>query len=426
MILTHFKQAWQLLRQNKLFSTIYIVGTALAIASTTIFALIYYIRLAPVYPEYKRNQIYSASFVTQTNKDNNKYSSPSFSYDIMNKLFYNLENAEVVSGYIEEPGLQLIHIPNQEKYYEIIKRSSDPAYFKILDFEFLAGAPFTQADFDAGVHKLVISDRAAEKMFSSPEEAIGKTVSLDFSDYEVCGVFREGSAINQFSFVQAIAPYTAGKLYKQAYSPIEGWLSAIILTDNPDGVKAEMDDFCRRFAAENDLLEINFLNQPYSATFRALAASPYEEIDIMAILRFNLLILLTLLIVPALNLSGMIAGRMDIRHNELSIRKSFGATRGRLLSQVLWENLFLTIIGGIFGLVLTWLILSSDAVAIFANIGSQRQYMNSAIDIRLTTDMLFAPAVFVFAFLVCVILNILSALIPAWSALRKPIVKSLK
>ena len=40
-------------------------------------------------------------------------------------------------------------------------------------------------------------------------------------------------------------------------------------------------------------------------------------------------------------------------------------------------------------------------------------------------EMLFAPAVFLCALLVCVVLNLLSALVPAWMSLRKPIVYSL-
>ena len=44
----YLKQAWELLKQNRLFSTLYIVGTALAIAMTMMMAVIYYVRLAPV------------------------------------------------------------------------------------------------------------------------------------------------------------------------------------------------------------------------------------------------------------------------------------------------------------------------------------------------------------------------------------------
>ena len=50
----YLKQAWELLKQNRLFSTLYIVGTALAIAMTMMMAVIYYVRLAPVYPEEQR------------------------------------------------------------------------------------------------------------------------------------------------------------------------------------------------------------------------------------------------------------------------------------------------------------------------------------------------------------------------------------
>ena len=413
-----------MLKQNKLFSTIYIIGTALAIASTTVFAIIYYVRLAPVYPEYKKHQIYTVQFL---DVDDGQFTQRmgSFSKDLMQDLFFNLENAEIVSAYLSGSGQSLVRLPNQDNYHEIVSRFADPAHFKILDYEFLAGAPFSQDDFDGGLHKVAISDRVCEKLFSSPDEAIGKTVSLDFSDYEICGVFREGSFINRRSYVQALIPYTVSSLSKMAFSPLNGWFNAMILTDNPEGVKAEMDEFCRKYASTHDD-KIIFPNQPFSAVYLTLGVSPDDELDFMSIIRKNLLILLTLLIVPALNLSGMIAGRMDLRRGELGIRKSFGATAGKLLRQVLWENLFLTIAGGIFGLVLTWLILSTDAVTIFSNIGSPNRYMPSGVEIRLTSDMLFAPAVFIFAFLVCVVLNILSALIPAWNALRKPIVKSLK
>lgn len=55
MIKQYFKQALNLLRQQKLFSCIYIAGTALAIATATVFAISYYIRIAPTYPESRRN-----------------------------------------------------------------------------------------------------------------------------------------------------------------------------------------------------------------------------------------------------------------------------------------------------------------------------------------------------------------------------------
>lgn len=427
MITTHFKQAWQLLRQNKLFSTIYIIGTALAIASTTIFAIIYYVKLAPVYPEYKRHQIYTVSNILIDDTDGMKMLSPSFSYNLLCNLFYKLDNAEAVSGYINEPGLQILKVPGSEKIYEVMRRRTDTEHFNIIDYEFVAGRPFSQAEFESGAHKLVISDRMAEKIFGSAEAAIGKTVSVDFSDYEICGVFREGSALNAMSYTHIITPYTDESNYNSTYDECRGWYRAMIMTDNPDGVKAEIDEYNRRHKATHDGLGFNFPDQPRSAVSRAMNPGNREEFDLMAVVRLNFLILLTLLIVPALNLSGMIAGRMDARNEELSVRKSFGATSRRLLSQVLWENMFLTLAGGIIGLGLTYLLLYIAPDFIVTSIGAAGQMrLESAIEMRLTPDMMFAPAVFGGALLICILLNIMSALIPAWHALRQPIVKSMK
>lgn len=96
MIITHLKQAWQLLRQNKLFSGIYIAGTALAIASTTIFAVIYYVKLAPVYPEYMRDRIVTLSTLEYDTPYGYKMQTAAFSYDFLNDFLYHLENAEAV------------------------------------------------------------------------------------------------------------------------------------------------------------------------------------------------------------------------------------------------------------------------------------------------------------------------------------------
>ena len=58
MFKTYCKQTWQMMKQHRLFTGIYVVGTALAIATTTAFAIIYYVKIAPVYPETQRNDTY--------------------------------------------------------------------------------------------------------------------------------------------------------------------------------------------------------------------------------------------------------------------------------------------------------------------------------------------------------------------------------
>ena len=92
---------------------------------------------------------------------------------------------------------------------DVTLRPTDTAFFKIFSYDFIAGAPFSDIDFESGVRKAVISDRLAEEVFGSADEAVGKIVTVDFRKYDVCGVIREGSIINHHSFADVIVPYTS-------------------------------------------------------------------------------------------------------------------------------------------------------------------------------------------------------------------------
>ena len=90
----------------------------------------------------------------------------------------------------------------------------------------------------------------------------------------------------------------------------------------------------------------------------------------------------------------------------------------------MWENLFLTILGGFVGLVLCWLIIFCFKEVLFSAYASEGTILKGE-DIRITAEMVLAPAVFLFSFGACVVLNVMSAYIPARRALRFPIVESL-
>lgn len=120
----------------------------------------------------------------------------------------------------------------------------------------------------------------------------------------------------------------------------------------------------------------------------------------------------------------MISGRMEGRLPEMGIYKAFGATRRYLLGRVLGENLVLTIWGGLVGLLFAWSVLVWGRNWIFGFIFPDI-YLYHTPDILVTAQMLFSPWVFLSAFLVCVVLNVASALIPVWNSLRSEIVYSL-
>lgn len=126
-------------------------------------------------------------------------------------------------------------------------------------------------------------------------------------------------------------------------------------------------------------------------------------------------ILLILLLIPAINLSGLSLSRIKKRTEEIGIRKAFGAKKYTILIQVLFENLITSVIGGVIGLALSY-------VVVF----QMRDWLlDIAADSTIPASTLISFPVLLAIFAVCLIINLLSAGIPAYRASRMKIINSL-
>ena len=192
MIKVYLKQAWELLKQNKLFSMLYIVGTGLAIAMTMIMAVVYYVKIAPVYPEANRmNTLYlSNSKFTQGSGNNTRTMQWAVSYKALQDWFYPVENALVVSAELHNDLSENSYIQPADRSgdFPVMVKLTDPAFFKIYSFQFLEGSPFTASDLASGISTAVVTDDLARRLFGTTEEVVGRSFSLNYIDYRVCGV----------------------------------------------------------------------------------------------------------------------------------------------------------------------------------------------------------------------------------------------
>lgn len=90
---------------------------------------------------------------------------------------------------------------------------TDPAFFKIYSFQFLEGSPFTASDLASGISTAVITDDLARRLFGTTEEVVGRSFSLNYIDYRVCGVVRSASYLTSKSYAQLYIPYTVSPDY---------------------------------------------------------------------------------------------------------------------------------------------------------------------------------------------------------------------
>ncbi|WP_278701574.1 ABC transporter permease [Phocaeicola sartorii] len=429
MIKYYWKQAWELLKQHKLFSVLYITGAGLAIAMTMVVFVAHYIRVAPVYPETNRAETWVLKSVTVQRVKTRGSGSWQSSHQLVRDWWYPIQEAEQVSAVYNSWELDdYIQPENLGSELNVKVKYTDPAFFRIFQFSFLAGKPFSQADFESGIMNAVVGEDLARRLFGTTE-VVGKTFSLNYTDCRIVGVVKDASFLTRDSFAQLYLPYTTVAGYDKDSKSDAGMLGPYTVyfkvKDDAMGadLEAAMHEMVRKYntSQEENKLVLSGPDVYWKSVYRR----GNVPLDWWELIRLWGGLVLIFLLVPALNLCAMISTRMENRLPEMGICKAFGADRGRLLRQILIENLILTCLGGLLGLCWVWTILIAGRNWVFTLF---ERYGNSApegVDTIVSFDMLFSPWIFCAGFIVCLLLNLFSALWPAWKALGKDIVYSL-
>ncbi len=431
MLKNYIKQAWTLMRQNRLFTGIYVVGTGLSIALVMTLFIIFYVKFGPVYPEYNRDRTLVLKPLKRYPKGKPEYWSINggVAYYVVDQLLQGLPHVEQVAGCLPDFWDSSYQVSATDvKPFKAVPRFANEAFWKVFSFRFIEGQPFTQADVEAKATVAVLSESLAKRLFATAEGVTGRHFAFNGRDYRVCGVVEDVSNATPASSADLWLPLLNLNYVRKELDSngLMGNVYAYLLVDDEEHietVRAEVQDVFRRYSQQDKDYGYDLMEQPdvyWLSTFRQnFAQAP----DIMEIAKDFLYLLLALLFIPALNLSGMISSRMDSRIAELGIRKAYGATRRRLLEQVLCENLLLTLLGGLTGLLFSYLIVltASDWILTLFD----KNIYDTSISTSLTPEMLFNPAVFGSTLAVCLVLNVVSALVPALWALRHPIMESL-
>ena len=430
MYKVYLRQAMQMLRQNKFFSIIYITGTGLAITMVMILAILYYFRTGNIAPETNRDRMLVIQHGKILNKTEGQGNGSSrLFYPTIKECFYSMQTPEAVTAILPiGEQTEFIQTPGSDEVYNGLVMGTDVAFWKIFQFRFLAGKPYTEEEFTSGIRKAVVSESLARRLFNT-SDATGKTFLLNFEEYQVSGVVEDVPSIAQFCYAEMWIPFTNRPSQIQGSKWCDfilGHMQLYILAKKPgdfDAIRREAEENCRRYSA--NIPQYNFvLNEQPDTVLRAwLRTDSFASPKFMKLFIQIFSVIFLLLLVPSINLTGMTASRMKKRMEELGIRKAFGAQNRTLLLQILYENLLLTLLGGLIGLLISYGLIFMLKGWLLGNYDWDGSSLTASID--LSPGMLINPAIFGYTLIFCLILNLMSALVPAWRALRRPIVDAL-
>ena len=412
-MIKHFlHQALSMMKQQRLFTGMYLIGTAVSIALAMTLFIIFYIKLGPVYPEYNRQRMVVIERTQESEKNDlcTTARAMGVSEKFCNLLKSEAESIDKIALLTRAYRKENIEMPDKSKKEEYIT-SVNAEYWQVFNYKFVDGHPFTKEQMNENV--AVISTTLAQKLFADTHVA-GKSLRIYETAFLIVGVVEAASGCTPITQGNI---WTASAFYGE--DDFMGHYKAYITSDDIDKCMTEINDVFNRYTQ----------TRPKSYTYtmemekywqNALdcdsETTPYDAIG------KYLYILLAFLFIPALNLSGMISSRMDSRLDEIGIRKAYGATNGEIITQVLWENLLLTIAGTVLGVVLSYIVIITGSSWITAFFDTR---VNDLSPREINADMLLNPTVIVCIVTLTLLLNITSALVPTMLALKKDIIQSL-
>ncbi|HSH39612.1 MAG TPA: ABC transporter permease, partial [Chthoniobacterales bacterium] len=274
-------------------------------------------------------------------------------------------------------------------------------FFSVLGVEPILGRKFLPEENEDGKNRIVILSHAFwQRRFDADPKLVGQQILLNGNQYTVIGVMPP-------VFQDPVA--TAKKA-------VEIWVPLAVTEGMRNCRRADFLSVIARLkpnvSVEQARAELGGiaarLEQQYPDTntgWRSIVEPLHETLT--GNVRPALLVLLGavafLLLIACANVANLLLARASSRQREIAVRAALGASRARIIRQLLTENVLLSFAGGLAGLLLAWwgiqalLAFSLGNIPRLSSIGIDPQVLLFTLAVSLVTGLLFglAPALVV-------------------------------
>ena len=393
-LLQDLRYGTRMLRQSPAFTIVALIALVLGIASTTaIFSVVDGVLLHPLpYPD--PEHILSVSQTVRSTGIATRDSSPANYLDwaAQNNVFSHMAASRGSQGNLTEG----------DRPERVRITTATASFFPLFGVNPILGRALLPADEKPGnANVVVLSHGLWERRFGSDRNVIGREIKLNGEVHTVVGVMPPSFSPDDYGELWVPSPWSVPS-------------HSLRPTEDPRPIRSSnyLDVWARLkpgVSLEHARTEMNAImlrlekQYPVDNMGAGIALTPlHEEMvsDIRPILLVLAAAVASLLLIGCANVANLQLARAASRAREISIRTALGASRWRLIQQMLTESILLALIGGILGvLVAAW------AVPLLVSL--------SPADIRGFREIGLNFNVLTFSFLASVLTGILFGLVPA-------------
>jgi predicted permease len=202
-----------------------------------------------------------------------------------------------------------------------------------------------EEDRPGGPRVVILAHDLWERRFEARRDLVGDRVILNGEPYTVVGVMPPGFKfpLTERLWVPMAADRSDGRDERYVWT-----LARLRPGVTAEQAHAEVREIGRRFAAEHPVTTSGweFNVKPLSREF------PEDELRTMMVLMLGSVSFVVLIVCA--NLANLLLARASGRAREIALRAAIGATRGRLVRQLLVESVLVSLAGGALGIPVAW------------------------------------------------------------------------
>jgi putative ABC transport system permease protein len=264
----------------------------------------------------------------------------------------NQKSCSLMAGYLSGSTINVTYKKNPQRYNGGYVTED---FFKIVGVSPILGRDFTAEDNKPGAERVIILGYEIWKRdFNGDPTVVGQNVRVNSKPATIIGVMPANFKFPNFEqlwtpLYNQFPPIPRGQLVIAANNAAPSVMGRLKQGVTLDQANAEFITIARQLAREYPKTNQNFTSASVKPLAHSLIGLQFRQ-TVWAMLAAVILVLL----IACVNVMNMQFGRVALRAKELAIRGALGATRWRLVRQMLTESLVVAIFGAVAGILLAY------------------------------------------------------------------------